>query len=138
MDPVTSNFAINVGSDDPKSWGFSDSSGPLDLTGYEAELQIRASVETPGEPLLRVNTTTLGGLVISGGEVTFTPPSLARGVVLAGLPWGPLQVGQSAAGIREVVQGYLADYQLTLTPLSGAPIRFIEGRVAFRPEMSNV
>jgi len=139
MHAAISNFLIEVGSLLTKSWGFSDSSGALDLEGYHARLQIRASVDAAGDPLLDADDAAIGGLVISGGTVTLTiPPEDSQAWDLSGLPLGPLQVGQSAAGVREVVQGYLAVYALELTPHEGSPVRVLQGQVAISPEVVHV
>ena len=67
---------------------YKDSAGnPVNLTGYTARLQVRASVDTPGTPLLELTTTLVAGSGIVLGGAAGTIQLVAPAAATAAYTW---------------------------------------------------
>lgn len=110
------NFTLDQGSDKTVSFILSDKSGPLDLTGYSAAMQLRRYAFS--EEAIDTLTTCNGRLLLdeSAGKVT-------------------------AKFKHENTEGYPGDtvlYDLELQSPDGEITRVVEGKIKVSPEVTRV
>lgn len=107
------NLYVEQGTTFSKTITWKDSVGnPIDLTGYSAELQIRASVES---------TTTFLSLTSTAG-ITLQPAGLISILIT------PAQT--------RTINARKGIYDLELTAPGGTVRRLLEGKVTFSPEVT--
>lgn len=110
------SFALEEGSTFERSMTWSISDAPVDLTGYTARLQVRAT-RSPDSPVLLELTTENGGITL--GDVDGTIALLVTDEQTALLDFRA------------------ARYDLKMIPPSGAERRLLEGTVRFSREVTD-
>lgn len=131
------DFKVDKGHNfDPVLWVLDEDNAPIDLSGYEANMQIKESYADI-EPLFNLTVANLGVTIVGPSSVTIKAGKELNGVVLTSPVtvtgvYG-LQPHISAAQMSAVVPNSLVHYVDLIEPI-GRVLPYAKGKIKLTPD----